>query len=571
MQMHRRRWLRQVVLASTLLLCMSIAHLPMQTVANYNSPGIYGGQWHHESPKTDGTFVVWKQQRDVASSAYDLYGTRLIDGEVFPIFVGGYNLEDVSIDDGVVVWSASWECDTCQREVLGMNLHTREIFTVESTTTDEYSPSISGTNVAWYASDSGETHVVARDISVPLGATTVAPVVTPGDGPFVDGKHIVWVDRFTPDEPQLWSLYTAQAGDALPTRLFSSGIPDVETESPAGIDVSNGLVVIMLGNIPKMWLLDLDDPTWSSLISVGPGDRHPTTDGRYVIWEDHNHPDDPDGRRVDLRGYDLLTNSEFIVAISGGMNLQPDLSNDWLAWLPDDGEFNGIQADPLTDRLSSAHRFDDTHGVGAYFPETGHTLNSGFLDYWETHGGLTVFGYPLTEEFLQMSRSDGDDGPEPRSTQYTERQRFEWHPENAGTPYEVLLGRLGVDLLAEQGRNWTAFLQADPAAPHYMPETGHAIDGRFHPYWSGHGLDMGDDGVSFRESLALFGYPISPAMTETNADGDTVLTQYFERAVFEWHPEYAGTPYEVLLRRLGYETLVAQGWITEASIIAADR
>ena len=27
--------------------------------------------------------------------------------------------------------------------------------------------------------------------------------------------------------------------------------------------------------------------------------------------------------------------------------------------------------------------------------------------------------------------------------------------------------------------------------------------------------------------------------------------QYFERAVFEWHPEYAGTPYEVLLSQLG--------------------
>ena len=44
-------------------------------------------------------------------------------------------------------------------------------------------------------------------------------------------------------------------------------------------------------------------------------------------------------------------------------------------------------------------------------------------------------------------------------------------------------------------------------------------------------------------------------MTETNADGDTVLTQYFERAVFEYHPENADTPYAVLLRRLGAEEL----------------
>jgi hypothetical protein len=39
-----------------------------------------------------------------------------------------------------------------------------------------------------------------------------------------------------------------------------------------------------------------------------------------------------------------------------------------------------------------------------------------------------------------------------------------------------------------------------------------------------------------------------------------VLTQYFERAVFEWHLENAGTHYEVLLRRLGAEMLAARGW-----------
>ncbi len=41
---------------------------------------------------------------------------------------------------------------------------------------------------------------------------------------------------------------------------------------------------------------------------------------------------------------------------------------------------------------------------------------------------------------------------------------------------------------------------------------------------------------------------------------DTVLTQYFERAVFEHHPENAGTEYEVLLRRLGAEMLDERGW-----------
>jgi uncharacterized protein YkwD len=42
-------------------------------------------------------------------------------------------------------------------------------------------------------------------------------------------------------------------------------------------------------------------------------------------------------------------------------------------------------------------------------------------------------------------------------------------------------------------------------------------------------------------------------MEKSATDGATYLTQHFERARFEWHPENAGTPYEVLLGLLGAE------------------
>jgi spore germination protein len=57
--------------------------------------------------------------------------------------------------------------------------------------------------------------------------------------------------------------------------------------------------------------------------------------------------------------------------------------------------------------------------------------------------------------------------------------------------------------------------------------------------------------VPYRESLALFGFPIS----EEFVDPDTgLVTQYFERAVFEYHPDNPA-PYTILLRRLGAERL----------------
>jgi uncharacterized protein YkwD len=48
--------------------------------------------------------------------------------------------------------------------------------------------------------------------------------------------------------------------------------------------------------------------------------------------------------------------------------------------------------------------------------------------------------------------------------------------------------------------------------------------------------------------------PLSEAAPERSpTDGKTYLTQWFERARFEYHPEQAGTPYEVLLGLLGAE------------------
>ena len=78
----------------------------------------------------------------------------------------------------------------------------------------------------------------------------------------------------------------------------------------------------------------------------------------------------------------------------------------------------------------------------SYFAQTGHTLCHSFKEYWEGHGGLALYGYPLSEEFAEKSPTDG----KTYTVQYFERNRFEWHPENRGTPYAVLLGLLGTQI-----------------------------------------------------------------------------------------------------------------------------
>jgi len=189
-----------------------------------------------------------------------------------------------------------------------------------------------------------------------------------------------------------------------------------------------------------------------------------------------------------------------------------------------------------------------TYAASRCFPETNQCLDGRIRDYWEANGGLPVFGYPVALQAPELNRDTG----QTYQTQWMERNRFELHPENTA-PYDVLLGRLGDDRLRQQGRDWQTFPKAVPSAAHYFPATGHAITHEpFWQYWSTHGLELGDRGVSERESLALFGLPISEAAQETNASGDTVLTQWFERARFEYHPNNPD-PYKVLLGLLGNE------------------
>ncbi|MDP9317012.1 MAG: hypothetical protein M3R24_40195 [Chloroflexota bacterium] len=167
---------------------------------------------------------------------------------------------------------------------------------------------------------------------------------------------------------------------------------------------------------------------------------------------------------------------------------------------------------------------------------------------------LVPLGLPISEAVVERDRGSG----EPRLVLYFERQRFEYHPEHARTPYHVLLGRLGAEALEHQGRAWQTLPAASPSTPHYFRETGHAIAPQFWDYWRSHGLELGDRGVSVREALALFGYPISEPQVERNSSGDHVLIQWIERTHVEFHPGSA-RPYQVLLGRLAADRLRIKG------------
>jgi len=173
-------------------------------------------------------------------------------------------------------------------------------------------------------------------------------------------------------------------------------------------------------------------------------------------------------------------------------------------------------------------------GSSHYFPETSHTVKGRFLQYWQQHGGLAQQGYPLSDELQERSDTDG----KVYTVQYFERAVFELHPENQ-PPNDVLLSLLGNFRYKQIYPRGASNQQVSSENPRFFTATGMTLGGKFRAYWESHG------------GLAQQGYPISNEFHEVGTDGVSRTVQYFERAVFELHPENAGTPYEVLLTQLG--------------------
>jgi len=143
-------------------------------------------------------------------------------------------------------------------------------------------------------------------------------------------------------------------------------------------------------------------------------------------------------------------------------------------------------------------------------------------------GRLPVFGYPITEQ-----REEVIEGKKVQ-VQWFERNRFELHPENQ-RPFDVQLGRLGIDVLEKRGDDWNTFPKGTPQnGCEFFSETGHTVCDEFLKYWQTTNISS-DFRLTRQQSLDLFGLPVSEKRTEMLSDGQDYFVQWFERARFESH------------------------------------
>jgi hypothetical protein len=158
------------------------------------------------------------------------------------------------------------------------------------------------------------------------------------------------------------------------------------------------------------------------------------------------------------------------------------------------------------------------------FPETNQCIAGPIRTYWEKNGGLPIFGFPITDQHQETVEG------RTIQVQWFERDRLEIQAD--GT---VTTGRLGVELLAKQGRPWQPGnkVSADSGCIAFK-ETGHQICGTFARFWQKNG------------GLTRLGFPITDEIQET-IQGQVYTVQYFERRRFELHGD------QVLLGLLGRE------------------
>jgi len=162
---------------------------------------------------------------------------------------------------------------------------------------------------------------------------------------------------------------------------------------------------------------------------------------------------------------------------------------------------------------------------GSSQSQNGFTISGAINDYWNTHGGLTVFGLPWTNA-RSLINSSGDRVCQ----QLFERARIEIQLDKNN---QITLGRLGAeriprdqDMINANPRGYdhsggnTASCQTFPGVAGVTQ-----ICGQIKDYWNSHG------------GLGIFGYPLTNMFRYTNDAGQAYDAQYFERARLEVHPE----------------------------------
>ena len=469
------------------------------------------GDWQEDEPASDGQRVVWRDGRNSSADDpgsllgnLDIYGADLpiTDRKAYVITRAARAQNRPAVWGDVVVWAdfrnARTQFDGEAGNIYLYNIPAGKETAITTARSAQTRPAIYGNVVVWadYRNEpepnGGNSDIYGYDLATGQEFTMTNAQGTQND-PAISGNTVVWAD---------W-----RAGDGT-SDIYAY---DLTTRKEMRITGAPGSQIQ-----PAIW-------------------------GNLVVWTDfRNEPDKENGTNSDIYGYDLATGQEFPLYVGPARQNMPRVANGLVAW--EDNSKGNRELDIWGANLTGIALQPPPSpppylpGTGSRtFPETGRTVTGIFLDYWQRNGGLAQFGLPLSTIMTETSDLNG----KVYTLQYFERAVMEYHPENPASS-RVLLSQLGTfRYTAKYPQGAPGQIVPTGSDVRLFPQTGKTIAGKFRQYWEKHG------------GLALQGYPISEPFTETSdLDGKTYMVQYFERAVFELHPENP-PPYDLLLSQLG--------------------
>ncbi len=495
----------------------SLADLPYRLVpAMTSSVGVDPGHLADSGP-----LVVWQDSR---AGQPDIFGYDLDDNREFRVArTPGYRVEP-AISGSIVVWASG--SDPARRAIEGVDLGTGSTFTVTDQPGEVASPAISERTVVWRERRDGRWQIRGKNL---VTGRSFAVPVHPGNQahPAISGSTVVWQDFRNGN----WDIYRYDIGANREEAV-------VATSADETAPVLSGSTLVFLrrpatGGPPALVAYDLARRAEREIVTDHLVMRAAAAGG-IVVWEDWRTG------LPDIYGYDVDRGQVFAVARSQRA-YAPAVSSQIVAWISRSSLGQGrVQGLRIVPRLPTDPR--DRPAVPSpnslYVSETKHTMSAGFKSFWQSHGGLEIFGYPLTEEFTEKDPATGDDVV----VQYFQRVKLEYRA-SAPANQRITLARLGAELT--EGREFPRVPPFQSTGDRvYFKETGHSLAYGFKAYWEAHG------------GLAMFGYPISKEFTE---NGRTV--QYFERARFEFNPDARDANSRVTLGLLGQEALQRRGWL----------
>ena len=368
-------------------------------------------------PATNGKVIVWADFRNEPNPEGfngDIYAYDIASGREFPITNAPDLQTDPAIYGDLVVWQdyrSAHGREDYNADIYAYNLATRKEFAVTTAPGRQADPTVAGDLIAWtdFRNEPNQEAAANADIYAYDAASAREFPVFVGPGtqraPTIGGTTVVFESNPSLNaEPRgKWSIQAApvsgvRGGTTTPLNPPVS-LPGAGSRTFS--ETGNTVTGVFLdywethGGLPQQGF-----PISPAMGEVSDLDGKPYTVQYFerAVFEYHADNEPP---------YDVLLSQLGTFRYrakypEGAPNQRPNRTN------------------------------------GQLFSETGKTLGGKFRAYWEQHGGLAQQGFPISDEFTEVSDLDG----KPYTVQYFERAAFELHPENA-PPYDVLLSQLG--------------------------------------------------------------------------------------------------------------------------------